>query len=414
MNDLVTLELRGSTSAFAEDLDEDVRALDAAEVPLAWLSLLTEADLERPEFWAGCSASLPVSWAGQVRAAYTTPDQDRIPPLEVSWPVARARLRSAVTGLRSRGDPWAGPVAEWEDRLDALAAQGPTLRVVLDLEPASAYFEDADAFVRALLQGIHWWSDPESTPRPEVESETELTGGPVEEVSVPLTGRTRSAAAPPRTAGERVVDAALVGLLSTGTLMTFALTGSVWWAGTVFLLVVAGISWSIFRKKTPAGGQPFTVPLTLHPVSHAVTVRPSLLSVFVCTLLLLSGLLDLWGQLHRVQGPCCSRTYYNYWPARTWMEVWVTSAFIMLVVVSQTVRLRGDQVTVTWLLGMLRLSRPVTQVTAEPVELTVPRTQERVAGLRLRVGWVTITITENQAGYPALRNACIERKIGSP
>ncbi len=411
MNDFVTLKLHESTPAPTENPGVDVRVLTAETVPLVWLSLLTEADLERRAFWEGSSSLQPVSWADQVSAAYATPGFDRIPPLEVSWPVARARLRSAVTGLQVRGDSWAGPVAGWEARLEALAERSPTRLVVLDLKAASALFEDAGAFVRALLQGIHWWSDPDGTVRPEVETELELTGGPVEEAQVSLAEGTRPVVAQPRSAGKGMVDASIVVVLSTCTLMTFWLTGSVWWAGAVVLLAIAGMGWSIFRQSRRQDVPRLRI---LHPVSETVTVRPPLLPVLVCTLLVLGGLLDLWGQLHRVQGPCCSRAYYNYWPARTWTELWVAGAFVMLGVASQTVRLRAEQVTVMWLLGLVRLSRPAAQVTAEPVGLTVPRTQERVAGLQLRLGWLGITITEEQAGYEALKDAFTDGRIESP
>ena len=402
----LTLQLRGSSSAFAEDLDEDILTLEAGAVPLAWLSLLTEADLGRPDFWEGSRTTMPVSWADQVRSAFTAPDLETIPPLEVSWPVARVRLRSAVAGLQARNDPWAGPLAEWEEQLAALAAQGPVQRVVLDLEEAAAQFGDADAFLGELLGKICWWFDPDGLDRPQVASEAELTGDPVEEAPVWQAGRRPPVVpAQPRPPRSRGVDPSLVVSLSTVTLMTYWLTASVWWAGAATLSVVAGITWSVFRQ---AKQQPRSF-LALPPVSRPVTVRPPLLSVLICALLLLGGLLELWGQLHRVRGLCCSRAYSNYWPSRSWTELWVIGAFVMLGVVSQTVRLRGSRVTVTWLLGLLRLSRPLAQVTVEAVELTTPRTQERVAGLRLRVGWLGVTVTQEQTGYAALRDACTER-----
>ncbi len=400
----MTLELRAATVAFSEELDEDVLTLASGTLPIAWLCLLTVADLERPDFWEGSDASRPLSWTEQVRAAFADPDLNRIPPLDVLWPVARNRLRSAVAGLQARNDPWAEPLGQWEEHLVALAAQRATQRAVLDLGPA-VLPDDADAFLGPLLQAVRWWSDPDHTPRPPAPSQRELTGDLPGSAPIWTAGR----AAPVFTsrapaAGERVVEASLVIFLSTITLMTFWLTGSVEWAGAAFLLAAAGVTWSIFRQP-PRESVPV---LHLRPGAPAFTVRPPLLSVLICVLLLLGGVLDLWTQLHRVQGPCCSRAYYNYWPSRTWTELWVIGALIMLGVVSQTVRFANGRITVTWLFGVLRLSRPLEQVTVRPVTLAVPRTQEREAGLRLRVGWLSVTVTEEQAGYQALAAACTE------
>lgn len=406
----VTLELRGSTVDFGEDLDEAVLTLKAGRVPLAWLSLLTEADLQRPDFWENSSASVPVSWAAQVHAAFTNPDLDGIPPLEIPWSVARARLRSAVSRLQDRNDPWAASLAGWEQGLLGLAAQGPALRAMLDLEAASDSSENADAFLGTLLHGVRWWAEPDGILRPRVDSETELTGGLFDDTLAWRAGRSASVAAVlSRTPGERVVNASVVVPLSTVTLMAYWITGSIWWAGTAFLLVVASITWGLFRKSNRGAGQISGALLTLRPVPHPVMVRPPLLPVLVCLLLLLGGLLDLWSQLHRVQGACCSRAYYNYWPSRTWAELWVIGVLILLGVVSQTVRLRGNLLTVTWLFGLLRMSRPAEQVTVEAVCQAVPNKGEKVSGLRLRLGRLGVTLADGQPGYAALRAACTER-----
>jgi len=404
MSASVTLQLRGATNAFSEELDEDVLTLASGALPLVWLSLLTEADLERPDFWESSSASRPVTWTEQVRAAFTGPDMDRIPALEVTWPVARRRLRSAVAGLQARSDPWADPVARWETHLVALAAQRATLRAVLDLGPETSC-GDADAFLGPLVHAVRWWSDPDHIPRPHVSSSRELTGDPPGAPPVWQAGRAAPVSSARRPAArERAVDASLVVTLSMATLMTFWLTGSVEWASAAFLLVVAGIVWNVFRRQEEI------IPVwRVRPDAAPFTVRPPTLSVLVCALLLLGGLLDLWTQLHRVQGPCCSRAYHNYWPSRSWTELWVLGTVVMLGVVTQTVRLRKGRVTVTWLFGVLRLSRPLQQVTVQPVTLAVPRTQDRVAGLRLRLGWLSLTVTEGQAGYAALTAACTER-----
>lgn len=89
------------------------------------------------------------------------------------------------------------------------------------------------------------------------------------------------------------------------------------------------------------------------------------------------------------------------------------SVLSMLGVVSQTVRLQDDRLTVTWLLGVRRLSRPTTQVRVEGVDTTMSRQGEAVSGLRLRLGWLGVTLTKEQPGYAALSTACTPRlKVG--
>lgn len=405
----VILELRGFTVMFGEDLDEAVLTLEAEHIPLAWLSLLTEVDLQRLDFWQGSSATSPVSWAAQVQAAFTDSDLYGIPSLDIPWSVARTRLRAAVSHLEDRNDPWAVALAKWEEELIKLAAQGPAVRTVLDIGAAAASFNDADAFLSALLHGVRWWAEPDRIFRPQMDSVIELTGGPINGRLAWQAGGSVSVGVPTQANGERVIDASLAVLLSTVTLMTYGFTGSVWWASIAFLVIVASIVWRLLLQKNRGAPAPAHALLTLHPGSYPIKVKPPLLSVLVCCLLLLGGLLDLWGQVHRVQGACCSRAYYTYWPSRTWTELWVIGVLIMLGVVSQTVRLQGDRLTVTWLFGVLRLSRPTTQVRVEGVEPTVARQGNEVSGLRLRLGWLDVTLTEKQAGYAALRTACTPR-----
>ena len=167
MGNRVILELRGSDLPFLAEEDEEAVARLSSNngLPLFWLALLQDGDVEG-------------AWASEVEAAYADPEGESIQPIRLSWSQARANLMAALVAAEMRAPLLAPTLGEWAAALEALAGDGPTQEVRLDVAEFAGFYDDADGFLSELRRAVRVChrSEPPNLPVPTDDVARDLTG----------------------------------------------------------------------------------------------------------------------------------------------------------------------------------------------------------------------------------------------